>query len=119
MSDPVVYRVFKIPEPTVTAMRTERNKRKETNAVFVAAAVDSSLPNLVQELTRLGFVANEGEAVTTRLPFSDEAATLGLLREASEATGLPVSKLLNLCLAASVGTTGTKKRRRRRRQQAQ
>jgi hypothetical protein len=114
MSDPVIYRVFKLPAPLLTAMRLTRDQVKTTNVRFLAEAVDSHLPSLVEELQRLGFGVHRGDQRVARLPFSDESATLSLLRDAAETVGLPATKLLELCLVAAVQPHAKPKRQRRR-----
>lgn len=115
MSDAVIYRVFKLPESLLTAMREKRDEVETTNVRFLADAVDSHLPRLIEELRRLGFGVHGGDQQVARLPLSDESATLSLLREAAETVGLPATKLVELCLAAAVQPRETPKRRRRRR----
>ncbi len=115
MSDAVIYRVFKLPESLLTAMREKRDEVETTNVRFLADAVDSHLPGLVEELQRLGFGVHGGDQQMARLPFSDESATLSLLKEAAETVGLPATKLVELCLVAAVQPRETPKRRRRRR----
>ena len=115
MSDAVIYRVFKLPESLLTAMREKRDEVETTNVRFLADAVDSHLPRLIEELRRLGFGVHGGDQQMARLPLSDESATLSLLREAAETVGLPATKLVELCLVAAVQPRETPKRRRRRR----
>ena len=115
MSDAVTYRVFKLPESLLTAMREKRDEVETTNVRFLADAVDSHLPRLIEELRRLGFGVHGGDQQMARLPLSDESATLSLLREAAETVGLPATKLVELCLVAAVQPHSKPKRRRRRR----
>jgi hypothetical protein len=116
MSDSTnTYRVLKIPDTILTAMRRARDQIKTTNVDFLATSVDNYLPGLVAELQRLGFTACDESARAARLPFSDEHATLGQLKEASEVVGLPVTKLLELCLIARLRCPQEPKRRRSRR----
>lgn len=115
MSDAVIYRVFKLPASLLTSMREKRDQVETTNVRFLADAIDSHLPNLVKELQRLGFGLHGGDQQVTRLPFSDESATLSLLRDAAEVVGLPTTKLLELCLVAALHPHTRPKRRRRRR----
>jgi len=102
MSDAVIFRVFKLPESLLTAMREKRDEVETTNVCFLADAVDSHLPRLIEELRRLGFGVHGGDQQVARLPLSDESATLSLLREAAETVGLPATKLVELCLVAAV-----------------
>ena len=113
-----IYRVLKVPESLLTAMRKERDDAQTTNAQFLAGAVDDHLPRLVSDLQRLGFTGREETRRAARLPFSDDDATLGRLREASESVGLPTTKLLELCLVAAVRPPESPKPRRRRRTQS-
>ena len=57
------YRVVKVPDSLLVAMRTARDQSKTTNAHFLAAAVNVHLPDLVAELQRLGF-GTRGESLT-------------------------------------------------------
>ena len=61
MSDAVTYRVFKLPESLLTAMREKRDEVETTNVRFLADAVDSHLPKLIEELRRLGFGVHGGD----------------------------------------------------------
>jgi hypothetical protein len=108
------YRVVKVPDSLLIAMRTARDQSKTTNAHFLADAVNVHLPGLVAELQRLGF-GTRGESLrAARLPFSDECGTIGQLKDASENVGLPATKLLELCLTAAVRPPEEPKRRRGR-----
>ena len=115
MSDSVTYRVVKLPESLLTAVRKKRDQDETTNASFVAAAVEDHLPRLIEELQRIGFGVYAGDTRTARLPFSDDAAVLGQLKEGVEIINLPATRLLELCLVAAVQPRETPKRRRRRR----
>ena len=75
MSDAFIYRVFKLPESLLTAMREKRDEVKTTNVRFLADAVDRHLPGLVEDLQRLGFGVHGGDQQMARLPLSDESAT--------------------------------------------
>jgi len=108
------HRVIKLPDTILAAMRTARDQTKTTNANFLATSVDTHLSGLVAELQRLGFSARGDSVRAARLPFSDENATLGQLKEASEVVGLPATKLLELCLIAAVRSREETKRRRGR-----
>jgi len=72
MSDAVIYRVFTLPESLLTAMRKKRDEVETTNVRFLADAVDRHLPNLAEELQRLGFGVHDGDHQMARLPLSDE-----------------------------------------------
>ena len=115
MSDAVIYRVFKLPESLLPAMREKRDEVETTNVRFLADAVDRHLPGLVEDLQRLGFGVHGGDRQMARLPLSDESATHSLLNEAAVTVGLPATKLVELCLVAAVQPRDTPKRRRRRR----
>ena len=115
MSDSVTYRVVKLPESLLTAVRKKRDQDETTNASFVAAAVEDHLPRLIEELQRIGFGVYAGDTRTARLPYSDDAAVLGQLKEGAETINLPATRLLELCLVAAVQPRETPKRRRRRR----
>jgi hypothetical protein len=67
MSDSVIYRVLKLSESLLTALRGRRDQT-ETNAHFLADAVDCHLPRLVEELQRLGFGSCRGGQRAARLP---------------------------------------------------
>jgi len=114
MSDSVTYRVVKLPDSLLTAVREKRDHDETTNANFLATAVENHLPRLIEELQRLGFGAYAGDTKTARLPFSDDAAVLGQLKEGAELVGLPTTRLLELCLVAAVTPGEGRKRRRRR-----
>ena len=118
MSDASTYRVVNLPESLLVTMREARDHAETTNAQFLADAVDRHLPRLVHDLQRLGMGAYSGHLKPARLPFSDDDATLGRLREAADTVGLPVTKLLELCLVAAVRPPESPKPRRRRRTQA-
>jgi hypothetical protein len=111
----VTYRVIRLPQSLLTAIRNARDQAEVTNAQFISDAVENHLPKFVTELCRLGFGDREGVMSTSRLPFADESAVLGQLREASESVGLPVTRLLELCLVATIQQTEVPKRRRGRR----
>ena len=116
MSDTgTVYRVLRVPKSLLAAMREQRDKTQTTNVQFLAAAVDDHLPRLVSDLQRLGFTSRGEARQAARLPFSDDDATLGRLREAADTVGLPTTKLLELCLVAAVRPPDSPKPRRRRR----
>jgi hypothetical protein len=111
MSDPVIYRVFKLPASLLTAMREKRDQVETTNVRFLAEAVDSHLPNLVEELQRLGFGVHGGDQKVARLPFTDEAVTLGQLKEAAETVGLPATpRTVRGCDPAATGAAKTTSR---------
>ena len=113
------YRVVKVPDSLLVAMRTARDQSKTTNAHFLAAAVNVHLPGLVAELQRLGF-GTRGESLRQPdYPFPTRCATLGQLKEASENVGLPATKLLELCLTAAVRPPEEPKRRRGRKPKAE
>lgn len=114
MSDSVTYRVMKLPETLLISVREKRDQDETTNASFVAAAVEEHLPRLIEELQRIGFGVYAGDTRTARLPFSDDAAVLGHLKEGTELVGLPATRLLELCLAAAVEPGKTRRRRRGR-----
>jgi hypothetical protein len=114
MSESVTYRVVKLPETLLTAVREKRDQSETTNASFLATAVENHLPRLIDELQRLGFGTHGGSLATARFPFSDEAAVLGQLKEGAELVGLPATRLLTLCLVAAVTPGEGRKRRRRR-----
>jgi len=48
MSDSVTYRVMKLPESLLTAVREKPDQDETNNASFVAAAVEDHLPRLVE-----------------------------------------------------------------------
>mgnify|MGYP001599444351 CR=1 FL=1 len=115
MSDSVTYRVLKLPNSLLTAIREARDQAKTTNASFLASAVDIHLSKLVEDLRRLGFGSYSADQRAARFPFTDEAATLGQLKEAAEAVGLPVTRLLELCVVATLRPQEHPRRRRGRR----
>jgi hypothetical protein len=115
MSDTAnTYRVVKVPQSLLDAMRQTRDQAHVTNARFLADAINNHLPGLIAELTRLGFGARGESLRAARLPFSDESGTLGLLKEAGDTVGLPATTLLELCLRAAVRPREEPKRRRGR-----
>ena len=92
-----IYRVFKLPESLLTAMREKRDEVETTNVRFLADAVDRHLPGLVEDLQVLGFGVHGGDQQMARLPVSDESATHhSLLNEAAATVGLPATKLVEL-----------------------
>lgn len=116
MTNPAhTYRVLSLPGPLLAAMRRARDQAGITNARFLAAAVENHLPSLVGNLQQLGFDSRGRDSRTTRLPFSDEDAVIDQLREAAETVGLPMTRLLELCLVAAIQRTEKPKRGRGRR----
>jgi len=107
-----IYRVVRFPQTLLTAMRAARDAAESTNARYIANVVDDRLPELLDDLKRIGFGAFAGKSQTARLPFSDESATLGQLKEAAETVGLPMTKLLELCMVAAVRARQNPKRQR-------
>lgn len=97
----VKYRVIRLPDMLRAAIRATRDASKSTNAQFVGMAVEQQLPKLLTSLRTLGFDRLGGQTRPMRLPFADEYGSLDILREASQAVGLPAVQLLALCLLAA------------------
>jgi hypothetical protein len=101
-----VHRVYRLGEGLRRALSARRKELGMTLRAFLADAVESELPALV-EVLRAALPTPEGETRPARLPLTD--ALLGLLRRASGDTGVPAAKLL----AACVTRAAARKRRRR------
>ena len=68
MSDSTnTYRVLKIPDTILTAMRRARDQIKTTNVDFLATSVDNYLPGLVAELQRLAAKTEGGQSLDEKL----------------------------------------------------
>lgn len=112
------FRVYKMEQSELASFREHRERAGMTNEVFLSRTMERRLGSLVESLKLLGFKADEEPKFPARLPLSDE--TLFALRDASEATGLPQSTLLNLvlrleCPSESTGATGTASKAKGRR----
>lgn len=85
-------RVFRITEPTRAMFLRSRNSVGQSKEHLFAAAAVAQLPGLVDALVELGAVGQDQPRRPIRVPVSDD--TLASLRDASELTGLPQSKLV-------------------------
>jgi len=106
----IKFRVLRLAEPLRDAVKKARLDQGLTTRHFVAEAVKSHLPSLVDGLSALGLGTTSGPKRPARLPFADEDGTLDALRKASEAVRIPATQLLCSCLAAAAGQaapTGT------------
>lgn len=112
----LTYRVVKLPQQLQQSIRKARDEAGATNQEFVASAVETHLPSLLDSLRKLGFGFQRGNVASTRLPFSDTAKTLEQLRKASNEVQIPSVHLLEICLHSSVSAKrrGSSKRRTRR-----
>ena len=107
------FRVIRLSERLRESLRRARDEKEQTNAAFIADAVDGQLPKVVNALQSLGFAADKGPRRPARLPFSSAAGTLKALRIASQNSGIPVVQLLNACLHAATQGTAPRKRSRK------
>jgi hypothetical protein len=114
----IEYRVVAMPEPMRQAMQQARDARGQTNGTFVAGAVADHLPRLMEGLQALGHDKLRGQRRPARLPFSQAAGTLQVLREAGDKIQVSAVQLLLLCLAAATAEQPAKPKRRRSRQKA-
>jgi hypothetical protein len=101
-----VYRVYHLPEDLRSALRERRQVMGQTVREFVAYAIETELPGLVQ-LLREQLPVPGGEVRPARLPLTERL--LEALKQAGDETGLPASRLLLACLARAA----RRKRRRR------
>lgn len=85
------YRTFKVPEEVLAILRSSRKKRKMTVREFVQEAIDSELPDLLQDLKRV-LPRRTGPRRPARLPLTKKL--LESLRQGSDGTGVPASRLL-------------------------
>jgi hypothetical protein len=100
----LTFRVVRLPRSLIKQMRKRRDEQQLTNEEFVSAAVRAHLPEILRSLRSLGFRKTRGPTGSARLPFSDSAKTLALLRKASNETKIPMSHLLRACLSLSRST---------------
>lgn len=105
-----IYRVFQIEESLRSELRTARESKGQTTAVFVRTAIDEQLPILIANLQALGFGKAATKLRPARLPFAEE--TLQALRTASHEVGLPANQLFSLALASAALAANTKPSRR-------
>jgi hypothetical protein len=115
----MVHRVIQLPESLRQSMQQARDARGLTNAAFVAGAVADHLPRLIEGLRGLGYGKLLGQRRPARLPFSNAAGTLQVLREASDQVQVPAIQLLLLCLAAATAGQPARPKRRRGRRKAE
>jgi hypothetical protein len=103
------YRVYYMPSTLVTAWRKTRDKQHTTNLSFITTATDTHLAHLVKELRAVGMCgrAEARQAVRAEVPVT----VLRELGAASEATGVPATQLLAICLSRASRPTGRKSRR--------
>jgi hypothetical protein len=101
-----IHRVYYLGEELREAMADRRRALGLTLRAFLAEAIEGELPALVEVLC--AHLPPPGEKTRpARLPLTE--AILGLLRDASTATGVPAAKLLAACLTRAAA----RKRRRR------
>jgi hypothetical protein len=112
-----IYRVFHFEESLREDLRTARETKGQTTAVFIRAAVDEQLPALVASLQALGFGRPATKVRPARLPFAEE--TLQTLRTASHEVAVPANHLLALVLASAALAANTKPSKRGRRKAAE
>jgi hypothetical protein len=109
----LTYRVLKLPLPLRQAIRKTRDEKGVTNQKFVEAAVETHLPVLLDSLRQLGFGSHRGKFANARLPFSDKAKILDILRQASNEVQIPTVRLLEICLASAVSAKPPGRTRRK------
>lgn len=93
----MLYRVFDLPEGLRTKLKVKRAKASATTSQIVQAALEESLPIIVDALKQTGF-SFDGEATRpARIPMTD--ICVRELKKASKETGIPVCRLLLACIA--------------------
>lgn len=92
-----IYRTYRLLPHIRKDMTDKRKQFGMTVAEFLSQAIVQELPRLARELEQVGLptVASKQNR-PARLPLSDEL--LKSLKEASNATGVPASRLLVACL---------------------
>jgi hypothetical protein len=91
-----VYRTYPLDEQLRERMSAYRESHGQTTAAFLANAILEHLPRLVTELQAVGIPASNGSARPTRLPM--DQTTLDVLKQGSQATGIPATRLLAACI---------------------
>lgn len=109
-----IFRVIRLSDSFRESLRQAREAKGTTNATFIAETVGTHLPKIVESLRTLGFLSDNGPKRPARLPFLDSAGTLRVLRNASQETGIPATRLLIACLVAATQARPRKRRRRAR-----
>ena len=93
-----VYRVHRLPEKLRTAVTKKRKQFDLKLYEFISCAVEHELPSLIRDAEKLELPGNPGpDWRPARLPFTDPL--LAQLKKASEATGIPASRLFLASLA--------------------
>lgn len=108
------FRVVRLPEPLITAMKQSREAADQTNQEFIAKSVETHLPNILETLRSAGLGIAKGKRRAARLPFSTKLKTLETLRTASDTVGLPAIQLLSICLNVATKSCGSAPKRRGR-----
>jgi hypothetical protein len=103
------YRVYYFAKELIESWRSTRDRQRQTNPSFVSDATDKHLAVIVKELRSIGMTGMPSERYAVRLEVP--LATLADLSDGSEATGVPSSTLLSICLARA---SATKPKRRSR-----
>lgn len=93
----VQHRVYKLDRPLREAIKQKREQVSTTNRELIREAVTEQLPQLVEELAKLGVAVEDAESVgPARLPM--EHPVLQALARASQWSGLDQQQLLTACL---------------------
>ena len=77
-------------------MSAYRDSQGLTTAAFLADAILEHLPAIIDELQAVGIPAAGGTTRPARLPMDPK--TLEALKQGSQATGIPATKLLAACI---------------------
>lgn len=91
------YRVYDLPEGLRTKLKAKRMKASATTSQIVQTATEESLPKIVDALKQTGFAFDGEPTRPARIPMTD--VCVKRLKNASEETGISVSRLLLACLA--------------------
>ncbi len=97
------FRVYRLPKSDRLAAARARTKQGVTQAAWLQAAVDDQLPIIRQELFAVLGETPKDARGPARLPMSDQS--LDALKVASKVTGIPASRLLELCLRRHASTS--------------
>jgi len=104
------YRVYHLDSRLLSAIKTTRSKEGTTWETFLTQVVETHLDTITQQLNQLGFRAWARDK-STRLPI--HPATLDMLREANEQTGIPATQLLYACCFQTTGLPEPRKSQRK------
>ena len=99
-----VHRTYRFPTQTRKGMTQKRKEFEMTVSEFLTLAIDNELPLLGQRIEKLGLPKKTDQSWRpARLPMTDKL--LAALKNASESTGIPASRLLLACLTRATRRT--------------